>query len=124
MFLVVLVVGVIGFLEAQEQAVDLSPYRNRQPVIVVFSADLDDVRPFSFNLDLSSNWARAEARNLATLDVDAINYDVEVAARQFGLGDRQFAVILVAETGEILMISEDPAALEELFAALDAHREG
>lgn len=98
---------------------DLSDYRDRQPVMVVYSRSRDDVRPFSFNLDVSTNWNNVTARDVVIVDVDPLSHDVDAVAEQFGLGDRSFAVVLVGRDGSVLSITEDETALRELLRVLD-----
>jgi hypothetical protein len=98
---------------------DLSDFRDRQPVMVVYTRSRDDVRPFSFNLDVSTNWNNLTARDVAIIDVDPLSHDVDAVAEQFGIGDRSFAVVLVGRDGSVLAITEDETALRELLRTLD-----
>ncbi|MCG8477927.1 MAG: DUF4174 domain-containing protein [Spirochaetales bacterium] len=104
------------------QALDLEQYRGESNVLVVLSSDTDDPRVFSFNLALSAEWNRVVARNMVAIDVDPAIYDVEAVARQLGLADSDFAVVLIAADGEIIFVSDDPTSLPRVFRALDIAR--
>lgn len=103
------------------QAVPVDRYQGVQPVMVIFSSDRDDVRPFEFNLALSTNWDRILSRNIAVLDVGPLAYDVEAVARQLELGSREFAVVLIARDGSTIMTTDDPAGLGELLRRFDLY---
>ena len=120
LFLTLLFAVAVSGLAAQ--AVPVDRYRGLQPVMVVFSSDRDDVRPFEFNLALSTNWDRILSREIAVLDVGPLAYDVEAVARQLELGTRDFAIVLIGRDGSQLMTTEDPGDLGELLRRLDLHR--
>ena len=106
------------------QAFAIDEYRGHQPVIVVFARSRDDVRPFAFNLAVSSNWNRVSARNIAVVDVDPVSYDVDRVAEQLELGDLPFAVVLFARDGTRIMTAPSENSLDELLRALDLHSPG
>ena len=58
--------------------------RVKSPVIVIFARARDEPRMFSFNLALSAEWDRIEARNIVTVDVGPDRYDLDHAAGQLG----------------------------------------
>ncbi len=119
-------IGAILLVGALFQAygLDLEPYRDRQPVIVVFYRTSDEPRAFSFNLALSTEWNRVEARNIHTVDVGPGRYDLDSAARLLDVGAAEFAVIVVGLDGDILYRTENPDSLSEIFMKIDQERYG
>lgn len=109
-------------LPAQE--ITLSPFRDEQPVVLVFSRNRDDDRPFIVHLDLSTVWAGVTARNIHVIDVDPVSHDVERAAEQLELGNREFAVVLIADDGTTLTVTDETTSVSELFRMLDDYQRG
>jgi hypothetical protein len=101
---------------------DLEPYRGRQPVIVVFYRTNDEPRAFSFNLALSTEWSRVEARDIHTVDVGPGRHDLDKTARMLGVETADFAVVVVGLDGDVLYRTEDPDALSEIFMRIDQER--
>ena len=114
--------GLLTAAGAAAQPVDLAPYRGERPVILVFSQVRDEVRAFSFHLELSNRWNSITARNIAVVDVDPVSYDVKAVAEQFSLGDTSFAILLFADDGNVLMVTQDETALPEMLRSLDLYR--
>jgi hypothetical protein len=104
--------------------VNLSRFRDQHPVILVFARNLDDDRPFVVNLDLSTVWSGVSARGIQVVDVDPASHDVDRAAEQLQLGDREFAVILIARDGTVLSITDENGSVSDLFQILDSHQQG
>jgi hypothetical protein len=123
-------IGAIGlslFLAASTvsaQEVNLSRFRDQHPVILVFARNLDDDRPFVVNLDLSTVWSGVSARGIQVVDVDPASHDVDRAAEQLQLGDREFAVVLIARDGTVLSITDENGSVSDLFQILDSHQHG
>ncbi len=115
--LVLVLVLVTPALIAQE--VNLSQFQDEQPVILVFARNRDDDRPFIVNLDLSTVWSGVTARNIHVMDVDPVSYEVDRAAEQLELGNREFAVVLIARDGTTLTVTDENTAVSELFQILD-----
>lgn len=113
---------VVPVLTAQE--INLSQYQDEQPVILVFARNRDDDRPFVVNLDLSIVWSGVTARDIQVVDIDPVLYDVDRAAEQLELGDREFAVILIARDGTTLSVTDENVAASELFQILDDYERG
>lgn len=109
-------------LAAQE--VNLSRFEDEQPVILVFARNRDDDRPFVVNLDLSTVWSGVTARNIQVIDIDPVSHDVKRAAAQLQLGDREFAVVLIARDGTMLTVTDENTPVSELFQILDDYQRG
>ncbi|MFW5695585.1 MAG: DUF4174 domain-containing protein [Alkalispirochaeta sp.] len=106
------------------QEVDLDQFRDEHPVIIVFSRNQDDERPFQINLDLSTAWSGVTARDIQVVDVDPISHDVNLAAEQLELGSWEFAVVLIARDGTTLLTTDEDIAVDELFQILDDYQRG
>lgn len=106
------------------QEVNLAQFRDEQPVILVFARNRDDDRPFMVNLDLSTVWSGVAAREIHVMDVDPVSYDVELAAEQLELGNREFAVVLIARDGTTLTVTDENTSVSELFQILDDYQRG
>lgn len=104
------------------QEVNLAQFRDEQPVILVFARNRDDDRPFMVNLDLSTVWSGVAAREIHVMDVDPVSYDVERAAEQLELGNREFAVVLIARDGTTLTVTDENTSVSELFQILDDYQ--
>jgi hypothetical protein len=109
----------LGVAAVSAQPVDLSAYRGRQNVVLVLFSSQDDDRPFVFNLAVSSNWDLVNSYDIAVVEVSAFSHDISRVRRQFELGDRRFAVVLIDKQGRVIMTTSDPDALPEIFDALD-----
>ncbi len=118
----VVLILVVSALSAQE--VNLARFRGEHPVILVFSRDQNDDRPFVVNLDLSTAWSGVTARGIQVLDIDPIAYDVDRAAEQLELGSREFAVVLIARDGTTLATTDETVSVGELFEILDRYEQG
>lgn len=101
---------------------DLTPHEGRNPVIVIFARARDEPRMFSFNLALSTEWDRIEARNIVTVDVGPDRYDLDHAAKQLGIADADFAIVVISQDGEIIHRTEDPDALPRILMIIDQER--
>ncbi|MFW5827083.1 MAG: DUF4174 domain-containing protein [Alkalispirochaeta sp.] len=113
---------VVSALSAQE--IDLDRFRGEHPVIVVFSRDQNDDRPFVVNLALSTEWSGVTARDIQVLDVDPISYDVDHAAEELELGGREFAVVLIGRDGTTLATTDETVTAGELFEIFDRAERG
>ena len=122
MGLALLLVLLTPALNAQE--VNLSPFQGEQPVIIVFARNQDDDRPFMVNLDLSTVWSGVTAREIHVMDVDPVSHEVELAAEQLELGDREFAVVLIARDGTTLTVTDENTSVSEMFQILDDYEHG
>lgn len=120
--LALLLVLLTPALNAQE--VNLSPFQGEQPVIIVFARNQDDDRPFMVNLDLSTVWSGVTAREIHVMDVDPVSHEVELAAEQLELGDREFAVVLIARDGTTLTVTDENTSVSEMFQILDDYEHG
>jgi hypothetical protein len=103
---------------------DLAAFRGEHPVIVIYARKADEPRAFSFNLALSTEWDRIEARRIRTIDVGPGQYDLERVGRQLGVDGEEFAVVLVGLDGEIIHRTTDPGALSRILMILDQELNG
>lgn len=98
---------------------DLSQYQGEGPVIVIFARDNDEPRAFSFNLALSTQWNRIEARRITTVDVGPGRYDLDAVARQLEIENNDFEIVVIDIDGEIIHRTADPGALAHILMIID-----
>jgi hypothetical protein len=98
---------------------DLSQYHGEGPVIVIFARDNDEPRAFSFNLALSTEWNRIEARRISTVDVGPGRYDLDAVARQLKIENDEFEIVVIDTGGEIIHRTADPGALAQILMIID-----
>lgn len=118
LFGVVFVAG-FGLIGLSGMPLDLSQYQGENPVIVIFARQVDEPRAFSFNLALSTDWNRIEARKIATVDVGPGRYDLDSVARQLGIQERDFAIVVLNLDGTIIYRTDDPQALRHILMLID-----
>jgi len=116
----IILVSTVVFLPAIP--LDLAQHEGRNPVIVIFARARDEPRMFSFNLALSTEWDRIEARNIVTVDVGPDRYDLDSAAAQLGVSGADFAIVVINREGEIIHRTEDPDALQRILMIIDQER--
>lgn len=112
-----LLVGTV--VAAEAVPLDLSSYRGENHVIVIFARARDEPRAFSFNLALSSEWDRIESRKIETVDVGPGRYDLDGVARQLGIRDAEFSIVVVGLDGTVLHRTADPGALSTILMIID-----
>ncbi|MDA3948684.1 MAG: hypothetical protein PF508_05605 [Spirochaeta sp.] len=101
---------------------DLTVHEGKNPVIVIFARARDEPRMFSFNLALSTDWNRIEARNIVTVDVGPDRYDLDQVAQQLGVNGAEFAIVVISRDGEVIHRTEDPDALPRILMIIDQER--
>jgi len=88
-------------------------------LIVVYTNDSEDFRPFEVNLAFSEEWNRFESRGVEIVDVYPGRWDVEAVAEQFDIVPPGFAVVLVDPQGEVRYVTRTVPTATELTAQID-----
>ncbi len=130
LFLFVAAASVLGG-QAGSRAADLSQYRHKNRLLLIFASSPDDSRFVQQAERLRGAEDGLTERDLLRFDVFETGAskrgDTEMAAgeagllrRRFQLAKGQFRVLLIDKDGRALSTFKRPAASGELFAAIDA----
>jgi len=110
---------------------DLTTYRWKNRLLLVFSPTAADPGFAAFNLNLSENRHGVDDRDLivyrifekgsSSLAEQPLSMDdAEVLRRNFGVKTGRFTVILIGKDGGIKMVREDRAGLQAIFDLIDS----
>lgn len=88
-------------------------------MLVVLTDDVEDPRPFEFNLAIAVGWDVLDARGVAVLDVFPPRWDVRSIAAQFAVAEPGFAAILVSPESDTVFVTQRKPTVDELAAQID-----
>lgn len=112
------ILGVLVTSAVSASPLELSDYDGRW-LLIVFTDDGDDIRPFDLNLALSVEWDQLESRDVTVLDVAPGRWDIVGIAAQFDLGTPGFAVILVDPRSRTRFITRSIPTVSEITEQID-----
>lgn len=93
-------------------------------LLVVLTDDVEDPRPFEFNLAIAVGWDPLAARGVAVLDVFPPRWDVRSVAAQFAVAGPGFAAILVSPESDTVFVTQRKPTVDELVQQIDGWSPG
>ena len=128
--LIAMIIGIVPMIAAAS-ATDLTQYRWKNRLLLVFSPTKSAPSFEAFNQSLSGSFLEVKDRDLIVYQVlekgpsrlgdqPLAPEEAEKLRRRFGVGSDRFTVILIGKDGSVKLIREYWVELQEIFDLIDS----